>query len=168
MESGIKGTWQCDAVSAMTRQPENAHSQPMVSGQRIALLSARARPQLGTSPGGHDLAIVASGRISSWSNVRPDLSIVSITAGGSGHRRRDRNAEACQDPGSLARGETRCEQSVVDLTRHGEAVKCGCGEIQPRIVRETVRGGIDVPLWRRDDAVMIGVHACHFSGIGIE
>jgi len=49
MESGIKGTWQCDAVTAMTRQPENAHSQPMVSGQRIALLSARARPQLGTS-----------------------------------------------------------------------------------------------------------------------
>src|SRR5207244_1534470 len=101
-------------------------------------------------------------------NVRSDLSIVTITAGGSGHRRRDRNAEAWQDPGSLTRGETRREQSVVDLTRHGEAVKCGCGEIQPRIVRETVRGGIDVALRRRDDAVMIRVHARHFSGIGVE
>src|SRR5438105_10898581 len=102
----------------------------MVSGQRIALLSARARPQLGTSPGGHDLAIVASGRIFSWSNVRSDLSIVTITAGGSGHRRRDRNAEACQDPGSLTRGETRREQSVVDLTRRSEE---HTSELQSRV-----------------------------------
>src|SRR6266481_7383152 len=92
-------------------------------------------------PGGHDLAIVASSRISSGRNRDPvyDLSIVGIAASGSGHRRRDRNAEPCQYPGSLTRGEARCKQSVVDLTRDREAVKCGCGEIQPRVVRKSVR-----------------------------
>src|ERR1700686_2733058 len=97
-----------------------------------------------------------------------ELSIVRITASGSGHRGRDRNADACQNPRSLTRGKARREQTVVDLTRDGKAVKRGCGEKQPRIVREAVRGGIDVALGRRDDAVMIGVHACHFSGIGVE
>ena len=65
---------------------------------------------------------MGSGRISFWSNVRSDLSIISIPTSGSGDRRRDRNAEACQDPGSLTRGEARCEQSVVDLARDGKAV----------------------------------------------
>src|SRR2546427_9482352 len=121
-------------------------------------------------PGGHDLAIVASSRISSGRNRDPvyDLSIVGIAASGSGHRRRDRNAEPCQYPGSLTRGEARCEQSVVDLTRDREAVKCGCWEKQPRVVRKSVRGAIDVALHGRDDAVVIRVHARHFGGIGVE
>jgi hypothetical protein len=69
---------------------------------------------------------VTSGRISFLSDIRSDLSIISITTSGSGHLRRDRNAEACQDPGALTRGEARCEQSVVDLARDGKAVKSGC------------------------------------------
>src|SRR6266446_448998 len=60
-----------------------------------------------------------------WAQRRSDLSIVGITASRGGYRRRDRNAEACQDPGSLTRGKARCEQSVVDLTRDGKAVKFG-------------------------------------------
>src|ERR1700730_5124760 len=100
--------------------------------------------------------------------MEPDLSIVGVATSGSRHCRGHLYPEACQDPGSLTRGQARWEQSVVDLACDGEAVKCGWWEKQPRIVRETVRGGIDVALGRRDDAVVIRVHARHFSGIGIE
>jgi hypothetical protein len=107
------------AVVRVEVDEREGYSNPLI-GCIISSREQRIRP------GGHDSWPPGESRFSS--NVRFDLSIISITTRGSGHRRRDRNAEACQDPGSLTRSEARCEQSVVDLARNGKAVKSGCWE----------------------------------------
>src|ERR1700730_620389 len=102
-----------------------------------------------------------------WARLFVLLSIVRIATCGRGYRESDPNAKPCQDPRSLAGSETGREQAVVDLARDGEAVERSRRQVQPKVVGKAVGGGIRVAFGRRNDPVMVGIHARDLRGVRI-
>src|ERR1700732_4452578 len=86
---------------------------------------------------------------------RSPLAVVAVAPGRCVHRRTDRHPNARQDPGTLARGKARRQESVIDFPSYCEAVEHRRREEQPLIVREAVRRGVDIALRGGDDTLVI-------------
>src|SRR6516165_5216962 len=94
--------------------------------------------------------------------------IVGIAAGRRRHSREDRHLYSRQHPGTLARGEARRQQPVIDLACDCEAVESRWRQEEACVVREAVGRGVDIALRRGDDAVVIPRYPLHLGGVGIE
>ena len=75
--------------------------------------------------------------------------------------------ESCEDIPPLARRKSWGQETVIDFTSYGEAIKYCCRQVQS-CVRQAIGGAIDVSLGERDDAIAILVHARDLLGIGVE
>ncbi len=115
---------------------------------------------------GHDLAIMASCR--PYGFKCRGLSIVCISPCGCRYRRGNRDPDPRQYPRSLTGSEPGRQKAVVNFACHGEAIEVGWRQVQPNVVGKAIRRGVRIAFGRRDDAVMVSVHAGNFRGVSIE
>src|SRR5882762_6009261 len=96
------------------------------------------------------------------------LPVVPVASGGGGDRRTDSRNRTAEDIGTLARRETRRQQTVVDFARHREAVELRGWNEQSRVRLAAVGGAFEIGFDEREDAIGVAVHTRHFRRVGVE
>src|SRR6201993_4273744 len=94
--------------------------------------------------------------------------IVGVASGRRIHRGINRHLYSQQHPRPLAWSKARRQNAVIDFARYSETVEHCWWQVQPRVIRGAVRGGVDIPLQGGDDTVVVAGHPSHFCGVGIE
>src|SRR5207248_7777010 len=89
--------------------------------------------------------------------ITPTSSVVAVASLRRSHGGRHEGRIAGEHPAALGRCEPRCEVTVVDFSRHREALELRCGNEEPLVVFEAIGPLIDVSFGRGYDAVVVGV-----------
>src|SRR5882762_4546787 len=96
------------------------------------------------------------------------LAIIRIAPFGGGHDGAYAYQCASQQPCALTWRKSRSQIAVIDFAGYGKAVEGGCREEQSFIIRESIRGRINISFTRRNDTVAVLIHPGDLSGVCIK